>query len=97
MKTSLNFFLLFNSIKNIASAIATTMMISADTNKFIPQKTRNLDSSKVENGDITMEATHKKHSTNQPLIKPIMNGEIKVMIFFINFHLIIWICVYILT
>ena len=61
------------------------MIISADTNEFIPHKKRILDSSKVENGDVIMEISHKKHSINQPLNKPIINGEIKGIIFFIKF------------
>jgi hypothetical protein len=60
------------------------MIISADTNEFIPHKKRILDSSKVENGDVIMEIPHKKHSINQPPNKPIINGEIKEIIFFIN-------------
>lgn len=67
--------------------MATTIMISADTNEIMPQKTENLDCSKVENGDITMEATHKEHSTKQPLNKPTSKGEINVIVFFISLHL----------
>lgn len=32
-----------------------------------------------------MEATHKKHSINQPPNKPVINGKIKGIIFFIKF------------
>lgn len=60
------------------------MMTSADTNEFIPQKTRNLDSSRLANGDTNMEATHKKHSISQALNKPVINGKIKGIIFFIK-------------
>ena len=95
IKTSLNFFLLFNPIKNLTSAITTAMIISADTNENPPHNKKSLYSTKVENGDIIAEKHVNKHSINKPLNKPTINGEIKRIIFFIKTPHHLYCCIFI--
>lgn len=77
--------------------ITNAMIINADNNELIPQKTRNLDSSKPANGEIIIEKKHKKHSINQPLNRPVIKGAIKGIVFFMHLHPIIIMYAYIIT
>lgn len=84
ISTSLAFFLLSNSIKKKAFAIATVRISKAETNEQIPQNTRKPGSSRLAKGEAIIEQKFRKHSANQPPNKPVTTGTRIGIVFFIT-------------
>ena len=84
ISTSLAFFLLFNSIKKKAFAIATVRISKAETNEQIPQNTRKPGSSRLAKGEAIIEQKFRKHPANQPPNKPVTTGTRIGIVFFIT-------------